>query len=80
MLGNTQSKKFYLLVARKIPEHYIRGALSELKQSTVRSKARVFTSMMIEYAVHAVNQKLEQEYDELKSGRDEIVQHFKSPR
>ncbi|MCU7866456.1 MAG: replication protein [Candidatus Thiodiazotropha sp. (ex Lucinoma borealis)] len=77
-LGDAHSKKFYLLVARKIPEHYIRGALSELKQSTVRSKARVFTSMMLDYVEYGVNRKLEQQYDELKSGRDQIARRFKS--
>ena len=76
--GDNQSKQFYMLVARKIPESYIRETLSELKQSTVRSKARVFTRKMLDFVDYALNKKLEQEFDDFKSRRDEIAQRFRS--
>lgn len=77
-LGDNQSKQFYLLVARKIPEFYIRETLSELKQSTVRSKARVFTRKMLDFVDYALNKKLKQEFGDFKSRRVEIAQRFRS--
>jgi hypothetical protein len=78
VFGDNQSKRFYLLVARKIPEDYIRETLSELKQSTVRSKARVFTRKMLDFVDSAINKKLEQEFGDYKSRRVEIAQRFRS--
>jgi hypothetical protein len=78
VFGDNQSKRFYLLVARKIPEDYIRETLSELKQSTARSKARVFTRKMLDFVDSALNKKLEQEFGDFKSRRVEIAQRFRS--
>ena len=83
VLGDEHSMRFYLLVARKIPEQKIRAVLSELKQSTVRSKARLFTHNVMEFAESAVNYNLEQEHDafkanELKKHRAKLAKHYKS--
>jgi hypothetical protein len=82
VLGDKQSKKFYLLVARKIPEIKVREMLSEVRQSTVRSKARLFTSKVMEWVESAINWKMEQEYDafkanELKKQRDQLANRYK---
>lgn len=61
-LGDRQSTRFYRLVARKVPESFIRMTLSELKQSTVRSRARVFTSRVMHFAEYAANSKLDKEF------------------
>ncbi len=78
VFGDNQSQRFYLLVARKIPEDYIRETLSELKQSTVRSKARVFTRKMLDFTDATLNKKLEQEFCNFKSRRVEIAERFRS--
>ena len=82
VLGDEHSMRFYLLVARKIPEQKVRAILSELKQSTVRSKARLFTHKVMEFVESAINYKLEQEYEahkmkELKKGRDHLAKRYK---
>src|SRR4051794_407264 len=46
MLRDARSKPFYTLVAAKIRERFIRQKLSELKQGTARSPAKVFTSIV----------------------------------
>lgn len=76
--GDKQSMRFYLLVARKVPESYIRKTLSELKQSTARSKARVFTSRMLDYANSTINQRVKKEFEDFELRRAEIAQRFKS--
>ena len=48
--GDDHSRSFYELVAAKVPERYIRKKMSELRQGSVRNKARVFTHCMTEYA------------------------------
>ncbi len=53
-LGDTKSAAFYRLVARKVPEEVIRTTLSTLKDSTVRSRAKVFTREMMRYAEDTV--------------------------
>lgn len=49
-LGDSRSERFYLLVARKVPEALIRRTLSELKEGGAESPAKVFTSRMMGYA------------------------------
>jgi hypothetical protein len=82
VLGDEHSMRFYLLAARKIPEQKIRAILSELKETTVRSKARLFTHKIMEFVDSAVNYKLEQEYDaykhqELTKGRTKLAKRYK---
>jgi hypothetical protein len=50
VLGDKKSTQFYLLVARKVPEGFIRQTLSELKEGEIESPARVFTSRMMSFA------------------------------
>jgi len=45
------SKRFYEIVASKIPEDYIRQAISEIKADGARSPGRVFTFRMMKYAM-----------------------------
>ena len=52
-LGDRHSERFYLLVARKVPESFIRKTLLELKQGRVASPARVFTSKVMAFAREA---------------------------
>ncbi len=75
--GDNQSKQFYLLVARKIPESYIRETISELKQSTARSKARVFTRKILDFVDEALNKKQKKEFSDFQSHRIAIVQRFR---
>lgn len=49
-LGDEHSRAFYHLVARKVPESVIRRILSEVKQGAAESPAKVFTSLIMEYA------------------------------
>jgi hypothetical protein len=49
-LGDEHSRPFYQLVARKVPESFIRRILSELKQGSAKSPAKVFSSEMVAYA------------------------------
>jgi hypothetical protein len=52
-LGDEQSRKFYHLVAAKIPERVIRETLSEIKADGARNPARLFTYKMKQYALEA---------------------------
>ena len=53
-LGDLHSKKFYLLVAAKVPEQVIRKALSEIRVGGAREPAKVFTYRMNLYAKQAL--------------------------
>jgi hypothetical protein len=64
--GDKHSKNFYLLAARKVPAPKIYEMLGEVKQSTVRSKARLFTSMVNDWAESAIDWKLNQELDAMR--------------
>jgi hypothetical protein len=70
VLGDKQSERFYLLVARKVPEGKIRGLLSELKDGNARSKARVFTSKVMELADEGTS-------DELAHEREALAKRYK---
>lgn len=50
-LGDEQSRVFYRLVARKIPEAEIRATLAEIKQDGARDPRRLFTYRMQQYAL-----------------------------
>lgn len=50
-LGDTHSRKFYHLVAAKVPEAAIRIALAEVKADGAHSPARLFTHKMKLYAL-----------------------------
>jgi hypothetical protein len=54
VFGDQNSKPFYTLVASKIPESFIRQKLSELKQGNSRSPARVFVSIVKNYAAEKI--------------------------
>ncbi len=59
-LGDASSKAFYRLVAAKIPENFIRQKLSELKQGNARSPAKVFASIVKNYAAEKLaDQKMQ---------------------
>ena len=73
MLGDIQSKRFYLLVARKIPEETIRAILSELKNSRVRSKARLFTRKILDFSDFSANHQLEQEVEAMRANLARIL-------
>ena len=49
-LGDEHSRSFYQLVARKVPETVIRRTLSELKQGSAKSPAKVFSCEILAYA------------------------------
>lgn len=53
-LGDRQSEGFYRLIARKVPEAFIRRTLSEVRQSGAVSPARVFTSKVMAYVNNAL--------------------------
>ena len=48
-LGDKHSEAFYRLVARKVPEAFIRRTLSEVKQGGAESAPKVFTAKIMEY-------------------------------
>ncbi len=50
-LGDQQSRKFYALVAAKIPEPVIREALSAIRVDGAENPAKLFTSKMQRYAL-----------------------------
>ena len=50
-LGDTQSRKFYALVAAKIPEPIIREAISAIKVDGAENPAKLFTYKMQRYAL-----------------------------
>jgi hypothetical protein len=64
VLHDDHSATFYRLVARKIPEGFIRKTLAELKEGHAASPARVFTSTMTEYAERAREPKSETDIDD----------------
>jgi hypothetical protein len=50
-LGDEQSRRFYDLVAAKVPESVIRDALSAIRVDGARNPARLFTYKMKKYAL-----------------------------
>jgi len=50
-LGDEKSRKFYALVAAKIPEGVIRETLSQIKVDGARDPAKLFTYRMQRYAL-----------------------------
>jgi predicted transcriptional regulator len=50
-LGDAKSKRFYDLVAAKVPESVIRDALSAIRVDGARNPARLFTYKMKQYAL-----------------------------
>jgi Bacteriophage replication protein O len=50
-LGDTQSRRFYELVAAKIPEGVIRETLSQIRVDGARDPAKLFTYRMQRYAL-----------------------------
>ena len=50
-LGDTQSRKFYALVAAKIPEIVIREVLSSIRVDGAENPAKLFTYKMQRYAL-----------------------------
>ena len=54
-LGDTQSRKFYALVAAKIPETVIREALSSIRVDGAENPAKLFTYKMQRYALGKSN-------------------------
>ena len=55
-LGDQQSRKFYALVAAKIPEGVIREALSAIRVDGAENPAKLFTYKMQRYALGKVGQ------------------------
>jgi hypothetical protein len=51
VLGDEQSRKFYELVAAKIPEGVVRETLSEVRVDGARDPARLFTYKIQRYAL-----------------------------
>jgi hypothetical protein len=76
-LGDKQSAAFYRLVAKKVPEAVVRRALSELKQSKARSKARVFTRQMMRYAEEQVEQEFSASAATFAEDRQTLVKRLK---
>ena len=67
-LGDETSKAFYRLVAAKIPESFIRQKLSELKQGNARSPAKVFVSIVKNYAAERLAKQKMQSIHAAKQG------------
>lgn len=65
-LGDQQSRRFYALVAAKIPEAVIREALSAIRVDDAENPARLFTYKMQRYALG-------------KSGLDSQTKTFEAP-
>lgn len=57
VLGDDGSKAFYRLVAAKIPESFIRQKLSELRQGSARSPAKVFASIVRTHAAEKLSEQ-----------------------
>jgi hypothetical protein len=55
-LGDQQSRKFYALVAAKIPETVIREALSAIRVDGAENPAKLFTYKMQRYALGRARQ------------------------
>jgi len=56
-LGDRHSFAFYRLVAKKVPEHFIRRILAEIRQGETDSPAKVFTSAILDYARSKMTEK-----------------------
>jgi len=56
-LGDAHSRRFYQLVAAKVPEQVIRQALAEIKVDGARDPARVFTFRMNRHALVRLKQR-----------------------
>ena len=67
-LGDTHSQAFYYLVAAKIPERFIRQKLSELRQGGARSPAKVFASIVRNYAAEKLAEQKIQSISLAKQG------------
>ena len=76
VLGDTSSKAFYRLVAAKIPESFIRQKLSELKQGSARSPAKVFASIVRNYAAEKLS---EQKMQSIYLAKQGLFRHESSP-
>jgi hypothetical protein len=59
-LGDTHSKRFYELVAAKIPASHIIETLAQLRADGAESPAKLFTYRMHQYAVNRVRQGIGQ--------------------
>ncbi|HUW22407.1 MAG TPA: winged helix-turn-helix domain-containing protein [Candidatus Bathyarchaeia archaeon] len=57
-LGDDHSKKFYKLVAAKVPEDIIFRALAEIKTDGAKSPAKVFTHRMKLYAIEQMKKEI----------------------
>ena len=75
-LGDRKSARFYSLVARKVPESYIRRTLSELKVGGAEFPARVFTSKVMEYAAKA---RKETRATDVSTERHALSERFRNP-
>ena len=54
-LGDQHSRRFYELVAAKVPETVIRQALSEIKADGAKKPAKVFTYRMNQYVIRRLS-------------------------
>jgi DNA-binding transcriptional ArsR family regulator len=54
-LNSKHSRKFYEIVAAKVPEDYIRRVLSEIRTDGARSPEKVFTYRMMTFALEQTN-------------------------
>ena len=57
-LGDEHSRRFYRLVAAKVPEQVIRKALAEIKTDGANSPAKVFTFRMTQYALKRLRSQI----------------------
>jgi hypothetical protein len=57
-LGDKHSERFYVLVARKIPEATIRQSLSEIKSDGAQNPAKLFTYKMKRSALERLKQRV----------------------
>lgn len=57
-LGDEHSRRFYELVAAKVPEETIRRALAEIRADGADSPAKVFTHRMNRYAMERLKQRI----------------------
>jgi DNA-binding transcriptional ArsR family regulator len=57
-LGDQHSKRFYQLVAARVPESVVRKALAEIKQDSAEHPAKAFTYRMNEYALRKLKDSI----------------------
>jgi len=57
-LGDEHSRRFYELVAAKVPDHVIRKALSEIKADGADNPAKLFTYRMNQYAMRRLRGRI----------------------